>query len=198
MRIGAVLFDLDGTITEPLLDFSQIRRQIGLPADCPSVLEAIASLQPQAANRARQILCRHEDFAARNSTLNPGAQTLLTNLRNRGIPVGILTRNSRICTDFVLQKHRLSFDGIITREDGPAKPDRFGVLELCRQFRAAPANTLLVGDYLHDLLAARNAGALAVLLKNRPDADRFANHADFCISHLDEVLQIIDNLQQKK
>lgn len=197
MQISAVLFDLDGTITEPLLDFSLIRRQIGLPSDCPSVLEGIASLDLQTSRRAMEILCRHEDHAARHSTLQPGAKVLLERLHKQGLPVGILTRNSRQSTDFVLEKHKLLFDGIITRDDGPVKPDGFGVHELCRQFHTSPENTLVIGDYLHDLLAARNAGAIAILFTSHPRAEKYAEHADFCISHLDEVIQIIDNLQQK-
>ena len=195
MPIGAVLFDLDGTITEPLLDFSQIRREIGISSDYPSVLEGIQDLNAEAYSRAMEILRRHEEYAARHSTLQPGVKSVLAYLRQRSIHTGILTRNCRQCTEFVLQKHGLSFDGIITREDGPAKPDGFGVLCLCRQFDVSPANTMVVGDYLHDLLAAHNAGAVPVLFISHAKANEYENHADFCISHLDEVLQIIDNLQ---
>jgi HAD superfamily hydrolase (TIGR01549 family) len=197
MLICAVLFDLDGTITEPLLDFAVIRREIGLAPDCPSVLDGIEGMSPQARQGAMEILCRHEDYAARQSTLQDGAKGLVAELARRNIPTGILTRNSRRSTQLVLEKHGLTFDGIITREDGPVKPDSFGVLTLCRQFGALPENTLVVGDYLHDLLAARNAGAIPVLLTSHPRAREYANHADFCIRHLDEVLQIIDNLRQR-
>lgn len=197
MQIRAVLFDLDGTITEPLLDFGLIRSQIGLSPDCPSILDGIEGMDPQTRQKAMEILCRHEDQAARHSTLQTGAKTLLTDLRRRRIPAGILTRNSRQSTNLVIQLHNLVFDGVITREDGPAKPDEFGVLALCRKFGVQPQNTLLVGDYLHDLLAARNAGAIPVLLVGHPKAEAFMEQADFCIRHLDEVLQIIDNLGQK-
>jgi HAD superfamily hydrolase (TIGR01549 family) len=194
MPIRAVLFDLDGTITEPLLDFALIRREIGLAPDCPSILDGIEEMDSQARQWAMEILCRHEDHAARNSTLQEGARALLADLRGRKIPTGILTRNSRQSTQVVLEKHGLSFDGIITREDGPAKPDSFGVLTLCHRFGALPENTLVVGDYLHDLLAARNAGAIPVLLTGHPHAKEYAENADFCIRHLDEVIRIIDNL----
>jgi len=194
MPIYAVVFDMDGTITEPLLDFAQIRKEIGLSPDCPSILDGIEEMDLHSRQWAMEILCRHEDQAAKNSTLRDGAAALLAELRRRKIPAGILTRNSRQSVRWVLEKHRLTFDGIITREDGPAKPDGFGVLALCRQFGVAARNALVVGDYLHDLLAARNAGSIPVLLSGHPRAQEFADQADFYIRHLDELLPIIDNL----
>lgn len=70
----------------------------------------------------------------------------------------------------------------------------------------------MVGDYLFDLLCARAAGAMAVLLlvsakaqvdpqkqagrqavagKNHHKADEFAKHADFVIENLAGILEII-------
>ena len=68
----------------------------------------------------------------------------------------------------------------------------FGVLHICQQFKVEPQDTLLVGDYLFDLLSAKAAGAVAVLLANQEGADEFAKHADFVIEKIDEVLQIIE------
>lgn len=194
MPVQAVLFDLDGTLTEPLLDFDAIRRQIGVPPDNPSVLSAIENLPQNRRRQAWEILCRHEEFAAAHSTLQPSAKSLLSGLRQKNIRTGLLTRNSRQSTQTVLEKHGLRFDGIITREDGPPKPDPFGVLTLCRLFQSPPSNTLVVGDFLHDLQAARNAGAVAVLFRSHPRADEFAPAADFVIHSLDEIPLIIDNL----
>jgi phosphoglycolate phosphatase-like HAD superfamily hydrolase len=57
----------------------------------------------------------------------------------------------------------------------------------------APAETLLVGDYLFDLLCAKAAGACAVLLAKHHQAGDFAKHADFCIENIAEILEIIAN-----
>jgi phosphoglycolate phosphatase-like HAD superfamily hydrolase len=51
---------------------------------------------------------------------------------------------------------------------------------------------MLVGDYLFDLLCAKAAGAVAVLLANHNQADEFAEHADFCIDDISRILEIID------
>ncbi len=197
MPVQSVLFDLDGTLTVPLLDFDLIRQQIGLPPDCPSILAAIENLPETHRRRAWEILCSHEEHAAVHSELQPSAKPLLDYLRQKNIKTGILTRNSRQCTQTVLAKHRITVDGMITREDGPPKPDPFGVLTLCRLFRSSPRNTLVVGDFLHDLQAARQAGAPAVLFKTHPRADEFVPWADFVIHSLDEIRLIIDNLSDK-
>jgi phosphoglycolate phosphatase-like HAD superfamily hydrolase len=49
-----------------------------------------------------------------------------------------------------------------------------------------------VGDYLFDLLCARAAGAIPVLLTNHERAPEFARHADFAVASLLELLPIID------
>jgi len=195
MPVQAVLFDMDGTLTQPLLDFDAIRREIGLPPDCPSILSGIETLPAERRAAAWEILCRHEALAAAHSTLQPSAQSLLTDLHRQNIKTGLLTRNSLTSTQTVLQKHGLFFDGIITREDGPPKPDPFGVQMLCRQFQVSPSQTLVAGDFLHDLQAARRAGAIAVLFKSHPRADEFVPFADFSIDSLDEIRLIIDNFR---
>lgn len=194
MNIQAVIFDLDGTLTEPFLDFDQIRCEIGLPDD-GGILEALLRMPDARRQQAEAVLLAHEQAAAENSTLNDGAADLIDTLRLRGTSIGILTRNTRQNALFVAEKHRLHFDAMICREDGPAKPDGFGVLSLCRRFEAAPAQTLVVGDFKHDLEAARNAGAVAVLLKNHTKADTFEHLADYVIEHLNEILTIIDRFE---
>jgi HAD superfamily hydrolase (TIGR01549 family) len=193
MPIRAVIFDLDGTITQPYFDFDTIRAEIGMGRDEGPVLEAMERMTAQQRERAERVLHWHEEKALTASTLNPGARETLCELRRRGLPIGILTRNRKCNADAIAEKHGLHFDFVVGREDGPVKPDAFGVLRLCQHFGVSPAETLLVGDYLHDLLCARAAKAIAVLIVNHRQADEFVAHADFTIKQLDEVLGIIDD-----
>jgi HAD superfamily hydrolase (TIGR01509 family) len=193
MPIKAVIFDLDGTITQPYFDFDAIRQEIGLARDSGPLLESMEKMNPQLRRKAEKILFIHEQKAVIESKLNAGAEHTLSALRAAGIHIGILTRNKRGNAYAIAQKHKLKFDAVIGREDGPVKPDAFGVLELCRQFGVEPEETLLVGDYLFDLLCAKAAGACAVLLANHHQADDFAEHADFCIENITGILEIIAN-----
>ena len=181
MPIRAVIFDLDGTITQPYFDFDAIREEIGLDRDGGPVLEALEGMTAQDRQRAERILHRHEERAVAASTLNSGAGETLSELRSRGIPIGVLTRNLKRNAEGVAAKHGLHFDAVVGREDGPAKPDAFGVRYLCRHFSVEPAETLLVGDYLFDLLCARSAGAIPVLIDSPHQREDFANHADVVI-----------------
>jgi len=197
MSIKTVIFDLDGTITEPVLDFDLIRREMGIRQQGLSVLEAMESMSESERSAAMTILERHEDHAAETSTLNIGAKETLDRLSRSSIPVGILTRNKRSNVIVVEQKHGLHFDAIFAREDGPVKPDAFGVLHLCKLFGCLPAESLVVGDFVHDLMSAKAAGAISVLIKTHENADNFNEYADFSIVTLDTVLQIIDDINSK-
>jgi len=197
MSIKAVIFDLDGTITQPYFDFDTIREEIGLARDSGPLLESMEKMTPQLRQKAEKILHKHEQKAVIDSKLNVGAKHTLSKLRASGIHIGILTRNQRSNAYAIAGKHNLQFDAVIGREDGPAKPDAFGVLELCRQFGVKPQETMLVGDYLFDLLCAKAAGACAVLLANHHQADDFIEHADFCIENISGILDIIANKNSK-
>ena len=196
MPIRAVIFDLDGTITQPYFDFDAIREEIGLARDSGPILESMEKMTAEQRQRAEDILLRHEEDALTASKLNPGAAETLRDLRSAGIQIGVLTRNTASNAFAIARKHRLNFDAVVGREDGPVKPDAFGVLELCRQFSVEPADTLLVGDYLFDLLCARAAGAGAVLLANHRRAGEFAQHADFCIENIGEIIKIVADRNQ--
>jgi len=192
MSVKAVIFDLDGTITQPYFDFDVIREEMGLDRNSGPVLETIKKMPAKQRQRAEGILHRHEQRAVTESKLNVGARQTLSALREAGIRIGVLTRNRRSNALAVAEKHGLKFDAIVDREDGPVKPDAFGVLQICRQFGVKPEETLVVGDYLFDLLCARAAGAVAVLLVNNQRAHEFAEHADFTIENIDQILQIIE------
>ena len=193
ISIKAVIFDLDGTITEPYLDFDQIRVELGLEKDSGPLLEVMERMSPQQRIRAEDILYKHEQAAIEHSSLNAGAAETLDKLRQAGIHIGVLTRNQRDNASAIAQMHNLKFDAIVDRNDGPPKPDAFGVKHLCKHFSVDPSETLVVGDYLFDLLSATAAGAISVLIKTNPDSEKFTEHADYTIETLTEILTIIKN-----
>ena len=193
MSINAVIFDLDGTITKPYFDFDAIREEIGLDRNCGPILEIMEKMTAQERRNAEKILNYHEQKAVIESELNTGAKETLWALRTAGINIGVLTRNKRNNALAIADKHGLKFDAVVGREDGPVKPDAFGILHLCRKFGVEPKETILVGDYLYDLLCAKAAGAVAVLLTNHNKADKFAEHADFCIENISSILDIIES-----
>jgi HAD superfamily hydrolase (TIGR01549 family) len=196
MKVKAAIFDLDGTITEPYFDFDAIRAEMGFPKDAGPVLELMQKMTADEQRRAEEILLAHEQQAVEQSALSPGAGETLAAIRNAGIPIGILTRNLKENALAVAGKHGLSFDFVIGRQEGPAKPDPFGILHICSALSVRPQDTLVVGDYLFDLLCARNAGAIAVWLRNSHATEDFSSFADHTIDALPELLPIIERLDQ--
>lgn len=193
MRVAAVIFDLDGTITRPYLDFDQIRAEIGHIKG--PILEEMARMTPSQRRRAEAILLQHELEAAQNSLLNPGAGELIATLRRQKRLIGLVTRNSHDSVRRICRKHHLTFDCVVTREDGPVKPDPFSVQRACDLMNVMPQQALLVGDYLFDLISARRAGCRSVLLNTQDNCADFEHEADYIINDLNELPGIINALE---
>ena len=159
----AVIFDLDGTLTEPILDFDAIRAEIGLPERMP-ILEQLETLTAEGRARAEAIMLRHERAAIAAATLAEGCADLLGHLRGQEIPMAILTRNVREVVEAFARMFTFEFHAVYTREDGPPKPSPVGALSLCRAMGVPPADTLTVGDYKYDVIAGRDAGCRTALV----------------------------------
>jgi HAD superfamily hydrolase (TIGR01509 family) len=184
----AVIFDLDGTLTEPLLDFDLIRAEIGLHPG--PILEQLTGLDAEERARAEAILRRHEITAIEQAVLADGCVELLELLRERGIPCGILTRNMRVAVDRFCQRFAFRFEGVYTREDGPPKPAPDGVLRLCAAFGVSPSQAVTVGDFKFDVLAGRAAGTGTVLVTPEPPEDlRAWGEPDLVVPSLRELLR---------
>lgn len=194
MKIKAIIFDLDGTITEPYLDFDKIREDMGLARDAGPLLEEMEKMSAAEREKAEEILYKHEQCAIEFSVLNKGVAKTFERLAEMQIPIGILTRNTRLNAAAVARKHNLKFDAIVDRNDGPVKPHPYGVEKLCSHFNVLPAETMVVGDYLFDLQSAKAAGAVAVLMKNSEKSLLFSEYADFTIDSLTQIIDIINRM----
>ena len=204
-RIEAVLFDFDGTLTQPgALDWTAVREALGCPADS-FILEYIQGL-PEGGPReaALTTLERFETDGAARSRPAPGAEGLVRRLRAAGLPLGIVSRNGRTAIDRALQNFsRLrpsDFAVIITRDDPlPPKPAPDTILAAAKRLGVAPARVLFVGDFTLDMQAGRAAGAVTAYLDvadhdvlgddklfARPD-----DACDFVIERLDQVDAIV-------
>ncbi len=80
-RPRVVIFDMDGTLTRPCLDFDRIREEIGVSEP---ILEAMQSMSQADLARSEAILERHEALAAANSELQPGAAEVVAAIRSDG------------------------------------------------------------------------------------------------------------------
>lgn len=165
----AILFDMDGTLTEPMLDFPRIKAEMGI-GDRP-ILEALAALAGADRDRAEGVLLRHEQKAAENSTLNPGCRELLAWLHEHRIRTALITRNSRLSMETVLRRHQLSLDVLVTRENPPYKPNPHPLRFACDKLNVGIDDAWMAGDGWYDVQAGAAAGIKTIWIshgKTRP------------------------------
>ena len=197
MTLKLVIFDLDGTLLAPALDFDAIRAEIGLPPGT-TILEAMDTLSEAERARAGAILDRHEAEAADRSRLLPGARELLDWLRAQGVRTAVLTRNSRRSVERACQRHGLAFDAVVarstslgaSREDHLPKPSPVGVRHLMSTLGTEPEETIVVGDFRFDVEAGSAAGCRTIALVSDP-IPAWASEATWIAADLAEVRGIL-------
>ncbi len=158
----AILFDMDGTLTEDRLDFDEIKGRLGL-GEAP-ILESLARMPPEERTRAEGILHKWEAEGAADCRLNHGCLDLLDWLDAHGILSALITRNTRRSVETVLEKHGLSFEVRITREDGQFKPHPEPLWLACERLKVKPEEAWMVGDWKYDIEAGNAAGVRTVWL----------------------------------
>ena len=151
--VRGIIFDLDGTLVDSRLDFDAMRQEMGLPLKMP-ILEGLSTV-PDGPERDRmlEIMRKHEQRGADESTLFDGVIEFLRHIEDRGILSAVLTRNSRETAMRTLDRWNLSFSHVVTREDAPPKPDPAGVHLIAQRWGLLPHQIVVIGDYLFDLLA---------------------------------------------
>jgi HAD superfamily hydrolase (TIGR01549 family) len=184
-RIRGVVFDLDGTVVVERHDYEAIRRELGFPPGLP-LLEEVEKLPPPRRTLARQVLLKHEQAAADQASLNPGVRAFLDRLDRHRIRRGLLTRNTRATAEAVLVRCGLRFEPVVAREDAPFKPSPHGLWHICRVWGMEPTEVLMIGDYLYDLEAGRNAGTHTALVTHGRDL-AFADLADLTFPSFEEL-----------
>jgi len=192
-----VLFDFDGTLTQPgAIDFLAIKEEIECPHDV-AILEYIKLQPPKKQVVLMEILEGHEAEAARLSLPNRGAEACLSTLRGRGVPMGIITRNSLKSVTSALRQfdgiESRDFDVVITREAVLPKPSPEGVYKAAARMGCLAEELMVVGDFRFDVIAGQRAGATTVLLTNGGKSPMAPGDPipDYVCGGLNEVVEIV-------
>jgi phosphoglycolate phosphatase-like HAD superfamily hydrolase len=185
---------MDGTLTVAVHDFDAIRTSLGLPQGRP-ILEQLAEMPAARAEPLRERLDTIERGLAAKASPQKGAVELLEALSGRDFELGILTRNSHEIALETLSVSGLRkyFDpkNVLGRESCELKPSADGIRMLLAAWNASPGRSVMVGDFLFDLIAGREAGTATVYVD---PAGRFeyADRADVCVRDLRELTRVID------
>jgi phosphoglycolate phosphatase-like HAD superfamily hydrolase len=170
--LRGVVFDMDGTLTNPNLDFGVMYKRCGVDRS-QDILEAIAQMPAAEAAAASAIVEEMEEEGRRTLALAPGTVDVLQWLKERGIRTAVVTRNT-ISTVGHLHRALLEPSGLppfwpsIAR-DAPAgvppKPDT-AALALIAAAWGVPLGPelLMVGDSPANDIAFGAAAGLATAL----------------------------------
>ena len=195
--IRHVIYDLDGTLVDSALDFDRMRCEMNLPRGAP-ILETLAQMPPGEAQRGWEIVERHELRGAERAVPYPGVLEFLAALAKAHVRQAVLTRNSRIVAHTMLRLIPFPFDMVVTRDDGPVKPDPQAVWRICESWKVAPGEVAIIGDSRFDMETGRRAGAWNVLYTRQREVNAlpFADQAHFHLSSFNEIERFIAWLAQ--
>jgi HAD superfamily hydrolase (TIGR01509 family) len=161
------IFDMDGTLTIAAHDFQGFKRDNGMPLDRP-ILEVIAESAPERAEHLHRRLAAWEGEIAERAVVAPDAAVLLEHLHQRGCALAILTRNIRSLAFVTLEAagllHYFDEAVILGRDSAAPKPAPDGIHKILAVWGAAATDAVMVGDYIYDIDAGRNAGTATVLI----------------------------------
>ncbi len=192
-RIKGIIFDLDGVLVTSCLDFNVISREIFGSQDKKPVLERINDIKdPKKKTQAWKILEKHEKKAVFSCKLTKGTTELLKFIEQRDIKKSVVTRNSKNSISTVLNKFKLSFNKIISREDAPPKPSKEPVLLACRQMELSPKEVIFLGDYEFDMISGRKAGVITALLRSNNQS--FSENADVIVDSISEFARLVSEI----
>ncbi len=195
-----VVFDIDGTLTVPNLDFKTMYARCGVPPSA-DIIAAVAAMPAAERVAAENVIEEMEEESRRTLQLMPGAKALVKFLRQRDVPTAVVTRNTGKTIDAVTRllmgadHGQPCFDPAISRlEDFPPKPDPASFLHIARVWGVPPSEILMLGDSpTNDMAFGKAAGAHTILLDTgrRHTEGGSTGGADFVVGSLEEVPAIL-------
>ena len=167
-NLQAILFDMDGTLTVPHIDWKSLRARVGVPEGA-GIMEHIYGLPPDEARRAEGIVRETELEAAEAAVPNEGLAELFEGLDRLPLRRALITNNHREAMERVVAAFGLSFDVMLCREDGLLKPAPDLLWLALERLGVTAGEAVFVGDGRYDRMASEAAGIPYVHLDNHGD-----------------------------
>jgi phosphoglycolate phosphatase len=213
-----IIFDLDGTLIDTLLDITNAINaaftELDLPPRTPFEIraligEGLANLLRRASGieapeKLNQLVeCYRRVYAGQllqQTRLYPGMADLLDALVELRIPMSVLSNKPHeftapICDALLPYWPFVECRGSV--DDVPRKPHPAVSLRLAERMHRRPSDILLVGDSTTDLETARNANMVAVAVTwGYRDLDELTHAGpDVIVHHPSELVAFIRSLQ---
>ena len=215
-----VLIDLDGTLVDSVPDLAisvdKTMRDLGLPEHGEAKVrlwvgngverlvkrslteELYAEPDPEQYEKAYSVFFEHYTEAnGKHSCLFPGVKEGLIALKNKGFKLGCVTNKAESFTLPLLETLGIrDFFGVVVSGDTLPykKPRPEPLLHAAEFFGAKPEVCLMIGDSMHDVEAARNAGfeVVCVTYGYNHGIDIRDAKPDAVIDRIDELANLLN------
>ncbi|NLK75742.1 MAG: HAD family phosphatase [Clostridiales bacterium] len=216
-NIDAVIFDMDGTLIDSMwmwrdIDIEYLKRfAIEFPVDLQDEIEGMSfgetaiyfkerfKLEDSLDKIKSDWIQMAWDYYEKDVTVKQGVVEFLEYLKEKDIPTGIATSNSRVLTDMVLDRLKLKqyFNSIRTScEVAKGKPSPDIYLLVAEDLKAEPSRCLVFEDVIQGVMAGKNANMKVCAVYDeysKKDEKQIRRLADYYIYTMDEVLASIDD-----
>ena len=191
MKIKGVIFDLDGTVVDVSYDWKKIKQE--LETGGKPILHFLRSLREPEKSRKWKILKKYENKATQNAVLKEGIKEFLYFLSQKGVKKALVTNNSRQNVDYLMEKFKLKFDCVISRESGLWKPSGAPFRAVLKELKLDRKESCVVGDSHFDIQAAKEAGISRIFILYR-EKDQFVTTEAEVFSSVQDLKRKMENL----
>lgn len=209
MRIGSVLFDVDGTLLDttefilsayehalgvmelPIPTREHIGRTVGAPLE-----EIYEGFAPGRAEEGIELHRAYQRDRVSQVPAFPGAVKVLTLLKDAGIPVAAVTSRSNRTSVKTLEAAKIDhlLDAIVSAEDAPAlKPDPAPLRRAHELLGFPEGPVVMVGDAHQDIEAGKAFSATTVAATYGFHGQAvLETNPDYVIDAISELLAVLD------
>jgi len=214
--IRAVIFDFDGTLAVLNIDFSLMRERIfdlmrryGAQEETiqekylleiiDEVYQILWKVTPPNAEdfykKAYDILYEVEMKAAEMGKLIPGTEATLKSLREKGIKIGIITRNCEDAVRKVFPNLNDFCDVFVSRNSvRKVKPHPDHLTHAMELLKTSGEESVMVGDHVIDVQAGKRVGMKTIgVLTGRTKKEEFEKAgADYILRDVSELSELLE------
>lgn len=162
MTFKLAIFDMDGTVFESYLNWEEIKQKLNLTNK--NILKEIYKNTPPDFQKIR-VLEKYEEENTKKTKPFPGINEFFSYLNSQNIKTALTTNNNKKNTLFLLDKYKIKFDSVITREMKLWKPDPDPFVYLMNLYRCNPSETFTIGDSHYDIFASEKSYITNIFIK---------------------------------
>ena len=215
--IKAIIFDFDGTLAVLNIDFSSMKKRLfdlvrrnGIKDEAiqerylleiiDEVYQILCEKNPSGAEtfyrESHLILHQVEMKAAEEGRLIPGTEGMLESLKEKGIKVGIITRNCEDAVRKVFPDIDDFCDVFVSRNSvKKVKPHPDHLTHVMKSLKISGEEGVMVGDHIIDIQAGKRVGMATIgVLTGRTKKEEFEKAgAGYVLRDASEVFKLLRN-----